>query len=507
MNLKLKPAGIIRPIPPPRARPVRKERLTYHDLLRRLLAGRLLRLEERRLAEEILGVGDTTEVAVRLGELLERIAERGGLVRMARRSEDNRNVRRYLDSATNDHWTVELAGPGAVHTPPSRPAPAESPESAAETAPAPSATPPERAAAPPQIVRAVEEVRLEPMVARRFVDDATGEPLRTLFGTFAPCRTPEELGAALAPLRAQLVAITSATDVRFHLLSDADGTLVAIPVRDGAETPHESLAGRVIDQVLGERKMLHIPNVSAKGVGIRPGTQGALVPVPLVSGDHALGLMEVVRATPGPFADDELALFRVAGLSAGGIIARAEVLEKLIFLDRLTGLYNRAYFDDQIEREIERANRNGTSVALVMADLDHFKRINDTYGHQVGDQALSHLGSIIRSNVRQIDLAARYGGEEFALLLPGITRARTAQTAERLRRVVADTRFGDVIPELDGLRLSISLGFALYPDDAGNAKQLIDRADRVALYAAKNRGRNRVVPWSAAREPQSGVGS
>lgn len=481
---------------------MRKERLTYHDLLRRILSGRLLRLEERRRADEILAIPDITEVAVRLGALLEEIAERGGLVRLGRRAEDSRNVRRYLDPATNDHWTVELAGPGAVHAAtPS--APRRPPEDAGH--------PPEdtqaRPASPPRIVRAVEEVGLEPKVARQFVDEQTGEPLRTFFGTFAPCRTPEELGAALEPLRSQLLAVTGATEVRFHLLSDADDTLVPIPLRDGVEIPHEPLAGRVTDHVLGERKMLHIPNVLARGIGIRPGAKGALVSVPLVSGEHAVGLMEVLRTTPGPFTDDELALFRVAGLSAGGIIARAEVLEKLIFLDRLTGLYNRAYFDDQIEREIERANRNGTSVALVMADLDHFKRINDTYGHQVGDQALARLGAIIRSNVRQIDLAARYGGEEFALLLPGITRERTGQTAERLRRVVADTRFGDVIPELEGLRLSISLGFALYPDDAANAKQLIDRADRVALYAAKNRGRNRVVPWSAEREPQSGVGS
>jgi diguanylate cyclase (GGDEF)-like protein len=97
-------------------------------------------------------------------------------------------------------------------------------------------------------------------------------------------------------------------------------------------------------------------------------------------------------------------------------------------------------------------------------------------------------------------VAARYGGEEFAVLLPSITRARAARTAERLRRVVADTKFGEIVPELEKTRVSISLGFALYPDDAATAKQLIERADRVALYAAKHNGRNRVVPWSAARD-------
>jgi diguanylate cyclase (GGDEF)-like protein len=208
--------------------------------------------------------------------------------------------------------------------------------------------------------------------------------------------------------------------------------------------------------------------------------------------------MEVRRDEAGAFPPDELALCALTASVAAGAMVRAEVLEKLIFVDRLTSLWNRAYFDVQIEREIERANRMGTSVALLMVDVDHFKRINDRFGHQAGDQALAHVAAIIRSNIRQIDLAARYGGEEFAVLLPSVTRARAARTAERLRRVVADARFGDIVPALGDSRVSISLGFALYPDDAATAKQLIDRADRVALYAAKSRGRNRVVPWSAS---------
>jgi diguanylate cyclase (GGDEF)-like protein len=142
----------------------------------------------------------------------------------------------------------------------------------------------------------------------------------------------------------------------------------------------------------------------------------------------------------------------------------------------------------------------GTSLALLMADLDHFKRINDSYGHQVGDRALSHLATIIKGNIRQIDIAARYGGEEFAILLPSITRSRAVRTAERLRRVVADADFSEIAPELSGVKLSMSLGLALYPDDAGTSKQLIERSDRVALYTAKNRGRNRVVSWATARE-------
>jgi diguanylate cyclase (GGDEF)-like protein len=480
---------------------MRKERLTYRDLLRRILAGRLLRLEERRRAEDILGIPDLVEVALRLRDLLDSVAARGALIAIGRRPDDRGNVRRYLDPATNDTWVVELPGPAVL--PPAAPAaavPAPAP------APVPRAEPPaprEAAAvaaeppAPPRIVRPVEALVVDPAVARRFANDA-GEPLRTLCSAFAPCRTPEELADALAPLRDQVLRCTTATDLRFHILFDPQSGLTPVPLWGQQAAPHLALGGRVADLALAEGKVLHVPDLAAPGTDAPPSERGALATLPLVSGERTVGLVEVRRDEGGAFAPDELALFALTASVAAGSLVRAEILEKLIFLDRLTGLWNRGYFDDQIEREIERANRMGTSLALLMADVDHFKRINDRYGHQVGDHALVHVSAIIRSNIRQIDVAARYGGEEFAVLLPSITRARAARTAERLRRVVADTRFAEVIPELGDARLSISLGFALYPDDAATAKQLVDRADRVALYAAKSRGRNRVVPWSAA---------
>lgn len=480
---------------------MRKERLTYRDLLRRLLAGRLLRLDERRRAEEVLAIPDLVELALRLGELLQEIAARGALIRLARRPDDHRNLQRFLDPATNDTWVVELPGPSTVHAtgaaPKARNAPPTSaaPEAAQATAPAPSGD----ESRTPRLVRPVEELVVEPAVARRFFD-ASGEPLRTLFSSFTQCRTPEELAESLSPLRDQILRCTGATDVRFHVYLDPQAGLTPVPLWGQRPEPHFPLGSRAADTLAGDRHVLHVPNLSATGTDAPPSARGALASFPLVSGERVVGLMEIRRDEPGPFPTDELALGALTASVAAGAMVRAEVLEKLIFLDRLTSLWNRAYFDDQIEREIERANRQGTSVALLMVDIDHFKRINDRFGHQVGDLALAHVAAIVRANIRQIDVAARYGGEEFAVLLPSITRARTARTAERLRRVVADARFGEVIPDLGDSRVSISLGFALYPDDAATAKQLIERADRVALYAAKNRGRNRVVPWSASPE-------
>lgn len=472
---------------------MRKERLTYKELTRRLLAGRLLRGDERRDAREILELESASEVARRLGGLLETVAGRDGLLRLGSEPDDPPQVRRYLDVATNDHWAVELPGPRAVPAPPG-PAPegtrAADERAAADPAAAPAPPP------PPAEVGPVVEVTLEPGVAGRFLDRSTGEPLRTLFSAFSPCKTPEDLGASLGPVHEQIVARTSATDVRFHMLADEGEVLAPIPLWGGPATEVLPLGGRVEGEVVGAKKTLHIPDLAAAGAD----RAGALVTIPLVSGERLTGVMEVLRERPGAFDDEELRFFSLTALIAGGMMARAEVLEKLIFLDKLTGLYNRAYFDDAIEREIERANRQGTSVALVMIDVDHFKKINDTHGHLVGDRTLAHLASIVHGNIRQIDVAARFGGEEFAILLPTTTRARADLTADRLRRTVYDTRFGDAIPELGDTRVSFSAGIALYPDDAATAKQLIDRADRVALYTAKSRGRNRVVSWATARE-------
>ncbi|HET9886646.1 MAG TPA: GGDEF domain-containing protein [bacterium] len=424
------------------------------------------------------------------------MAKRGALLPMAARPEDSSKIRRYIDPETNDRWIFSVPSrdgkapaPVALPKPDLHPAAVMAPTHAVAHAP--------EEVPRPRIVQAVSIVQPQPGIARRFLDDS-GEPLSTFFSTIAARKATDELSDSFEPIRQQILLRTTATDLRLHLWGDGP-QLNAVPSRDGNAPPAHQLGGRVMQNVIGERAILHVPDLRVKGTGEEE-RHGALVSLPLASGTRVAGIMEVYRHIPGEFALDEINLFALAAQVTAGLLVRAEHLEKLIFVDKLTGLYNRAYFDDQIEREIERANRSGTSLALLMADLDHFKRINDNHGHQAGDKALAHLASIMKVNIRQIDVAARYGGEEFAILLPSITRARAVRTAERLRRVVADANFGEVIPELAGMKMSISLGLALYPDDAATSKQLIDRADRVALYAAKNRGRNRVVSWASARE-------
>jgi len=166
-----------------------------------------------------------------------------------------------------------------------------------------------------------------------------------------------------------------------------------------------------------------------------------------------------------------------------------EMLLKLSNTDPLTQLYNRRYLTDALEREMNRSTRNNTPVTLVMLDIDHFKKVNDTYGHQRGDLILKRMADLLLSGMREYDLAARFGGEEFALVLPETSPEQGFEAAERLRLACSELAFPD---ELSALKLTISLGVAAFPHpDIHTLDDLIREAD-YALYRAKRTGRNRV---------------
>jgi diguanylate cyclase (GGDEF)-like protein len=164
--------------------------------------------------------------------------------------------------------------------------------------------------------------------------------------------------------------------------------------------------------------------------------------------------------------------------------------------DGLTGLANARHFRLTLEREVERAARTGEPCALLMLDLDYFKKINDTYGHPAGDQVLQRVARALSENLRPMDTVARYGGEEFAVILPNSFAAYAVQAAERLRIKIADT----AIPLSEGtiVRVTISIGVACSPPWAPlNVTEFLAAADR-NLYQAKAHGRNRV--WSGASD-------
>lgn len=159
--------------------------------------------------------------------------------------------------------------------------------------------------------------------------------------------------------------------------------------------------------------------------------------------------------------------------------------------DGLTELYNRRFFNEEIEREIARSYRHFLRMSLILLDVDFFKKYNDTNGHQAGDLVLKKVAAVLRNETRVCDMECRYGGEEFALILPETNKAQALMIAEKLRRQIEETVFPHQDKQPSG-NLTASLGVSTFPDDAVNSKDLIDAAD-AGLYKAKEKGRNCVV--------------
>ena len=167
-------------------------------------------------------------------------------------------------------------------------------------------------------------------------------------------------------------------------------------------------------------------------------------------------------------------------------------------MDRLTGIYNRAYTLDALEKELSRSQRHARPLALVFFDIDHFKCINDTYGHLMGDQILSQVAALVRDHVRKEDVFGRYGGEEFLLVLPDTTCSEAFYLAEKIRTGIAQATFG---PPEEPLSVTVSLGVAENREGCRlSAEELIRQAD-AAMYRAKQAGRNRTLCFSDGRGP------
>ena len=160
----------------------------------------------------------------------------------------------------------------------------------------------------------------------------------------------------------------------------------------------------------------------------------------------------------------------------------------------MTGLYNRRYLEESLDRELIRAKREGHCVSLVMADLDHFKAVNDRYGHLAGDEALRLFSTLMMKNSRGSDINCRYGGEEFLMVLPNMDEKTALNRAEQLRRAIADTpaKYGAI-----DIPITASFGVAVFPQHGQNGDELIGSADK-ALYVAKKAGRNQVKTYSSS---------
>ena len=214
------------------------------------------------------------------------------------------------------------------------------------------------------------------------------------------------------------------------------------------------------------------------------------VVAPLDFGEGDAGLLILGRRmTDASYEAHDLALLRALADSSAIALRNAELLDRLraqATIDPLTGCHNRRGFDEILQMEVARARRYSRPLSLVLLDIDHFKRINDDFGHEVGDHALQRIGRAVRHTFRNTDSACRYGGEEFALIFPETPKDEGARLAERLRLLVESLPPNAEVPR----SLTASFGVACYPDDAESIPDLIRAADR-ALYLAKTNGRNR----------------
>ncbi|MCB0221368.1 MAG: diguanylate cyclase [Chrysiogenetes bacterium] len=220
-----------------------------------------------------------------------------------------------------------------------------------------------------------------------------------------------------------------------------------------------------------------------------------LLPFASESAEGVLGCLVLAsrkRSRQGSFV---LRLLELLSRQATAALLNARLFERMESLattDGLTGLCNHRTFQERLDEELRRAQRTERPLSVVLTDIDHFKKFNDTYGHPVGDAVLRHLSRIYRQSIRDMDLVARYGGEEFVFVFPETRLARVKDVCERIRKNVARTKLRE--GELE-LSITISLGIACFPDHAATKSDLIECADK-ALYRAKETGRNRVCVWS-----------
>jgi diguanylate cyclase (GGDEF)-like protein len=216
--------------------------------------------------------------------------------------------------------------------------------------------------------------------------------------------------------------------------------------------------------------------------------------VPLIIHANLIGILTLGSQVHGTYGRDQANLALAFASQAAAAIANARLfseVQRLAITDPLTGLYNRRGFSEIGHREVERTRRYKRPLSVIMIDIDHFKNINDTYKHAVGDQVLRILAERCRNRTREVDILGRYGGEEIVILLPETDRAGGLRAAEYLRRDVAESPFET---EVGPLWVTISLGVADAMNGECELDELVDRAD-AAMYAAKQSGRNRVMSY------------
>jgi diguanylate cyclase (GGDEF)-like protein len=224
--------------------------------------------------------------------------------------------------------------------------------------------------------------------------------------------------------------------------------------------------------------------------GTPPNEPEALVSIPLIARDLVKGTLNIYRlGEDASFSDDEFELACRFADAAALALDNAQIRARLEYqaqTDSLTGLYNHRYFHDRLRAELTRASRSRDTVAVVMLDIDDFKRVNDVYGHGSGDQVLTDLAELLRASLRGSDVVCRLGGEEFGMIMPSGDAADAVTLARRLTEKLAEVEFGPAG------KITISVGVSQGPEHAMNPRELVACAE-AAMMTAKARGKNQIV--------------
>jgi diguanylate cyclase (GGDEF)-like protein len=253
--------------------------------------------------------------------------------------------------------------------------------------------------------------------------------------------------------------------------------------------PGEGIAGRVF---MTSQPMI-VNNIREDDLFIKSETSyvRSIACIPMVVYSDVVGVINVTNKKDGKeFTEEDVEMLKAVADQAAVAVNKAQLWDMAV-TDSLTGLYVRRYFIVKLQEEIHRAERYNKPLSVVMVDLDRFKKINDTYGHDAGDRALKTISQFFQKNIRDIDAIGRYGGEEFVMLIPDADKKAAFCLAERLRKELAKVKLEDLPP------ITISLGIATYPSDGTDIDELIKKAD-AAMYEAKRKGRNRAVKFSRA---------
>jgi len=251
--------------------------------------------------------------------------------------------------------------------------------------------------------------------------------------------------------------------------------------------PGEGIAGRVYTTA----KPIVVNNIKEDDVFIDPEKSyvRSIACIPMVVFSDVIGVINVTNKRHGKeFTDEDVEMLQAIADQAAVAINKAQLWDMAV-TDSLTGLYVRRYFMVKLQEELHRAERYNNILSIVMADLDRFKNMDDTYGHDAGDRVLKASGKFLQQNIRDVDVIARYGGEEFVLMIPEAANDAAHSLSERLRKNLSEMKIED-FPSI-----TISLGIATYPYDGADPEALIKKAD-AAMYAAKRAGRNQVVKYS-----------